>query len=196
MSNELFTIGHSNHTIEEFLSLLRKHSITAVADVRSVPYSQYNPQFNREAIETSLKNNSIGYVFLGKELGARPDDPSCYTQNQVNFNLLTKKKFFINGIHRIIHGIEQNHRIVLMCSEKDPLFCHRTVLICRYLKRFDLEIEHVLYDGQLERHPDTETRLMESTKTEPTLFDQNKEVLINSAYDVQAEKISYVKEGV
>ena len=196
MRKTVFTIGHSNHTIDEFLFLLEKHNITAIADVRSAPYSRFNPQFNKELINTVLTNNRIKYVFLGKELGARPRDESCYTGNQVDFNILKNKAFFVDGINRIIDGIEHDHRIAIMCSEKEPLSCHRTILICRYLKRYDLDIKHILYNGSIESHQEIETRLMHDTKVEPTLFDQDTEVLINSAYDIQSEIISYVKEGV
>lgn len=196
MKNTLFTIGHSNHTVADFLLLLKKYAITVVADVRSAPYSQFNPQFNREAIETSLENDKIRYVFLGKELGARPNDNSCYIGNHVDFEILKQQSFFQDGIRRILEGIENNYRIALMCSEKEPLLCHRTILICRYLKKYNLEINHILFDGSIEKHIDTEARLMHLMKLEPTLFERDTEALISSAYNLQSEKISYTKEGV
>lgn len=85
LQNTLYTVGHSNQSLEEFLSLLQKHAITAVADVRSYPYSKMNPQFNRETLSKELKECGIAYVFLGKQLGARSEDPSCYVEGKVQF---------------------------------------------------------------------------------------------------------------
>ena len=90
----IYTIGHSTHEIENWISLLKRHRIEAVADVRSVPYSRWQPQFNRESLIDSLKTHGIAYVFLGKELGARTDDPECYEDGRVKYRLLAKTKLF------------------------------------------------------------------------------------------------------
>ena len=83
MTNAVYTIGHSTHSIEKLIELLKQQSISAVSDVRSRPYSRMNPQFNRESLKQALRTANIQYVFLGKELGARSEDRRCYRNGQV-----------------------------------------------------------------------------------------------------------------
>ena len=151
MSNQLFTIGHSTHTIEDFIKLLQAHQITAIYDVRSIPYSRFNSQFNREELEQKLFAKDISYVFFGKELGARSDNPACYKNGKVQYDLLTKEPLFKIGLNAVKRGITE-HRAALMCAEKDPLTCHRTILVCRELRSPDIEISHILADASLEAH--------------------------------------------
>lgn len=195
MKYELFTIGHSTHSINEFTGLLQKHSITALCDVRSVPYSQYNPQFNRENLKKELAQHHIAYVFMGKELGPRSENPQCYRNGQVQYNRLAKQAEFIQGLRRLRHGM-QKYRIALLCAEKDPITCHRTILVCRNLRSNDIEIKHILEDGSLENQRDSEKRLMKLHHIEADMFRPEAQC-IEEAYDKQAEKIAYVaKEHV
>ncbi len=188
---EIYTIGHSTHSAEKFIELLSAHSITAIGDVRSSPYSKFNPQFNRETIQKELKNHGISYVFLGKELGPRSDDPACYQDGRVRYGKLAKTDLFLEGIERIKNGIK-SFRIALMCSEKDPVTCHRMILICRNLRSEQTEIKHILEDGTLENNRDSEKRLMQILKIpQAELFDSEEE-LIQRAYNKQGEKIAYV----
>ncbi|WP_333423148.1 DUF488 domain-containing protein [Microcoleus sp. herbarium8] len=157
---ELFTIGHSNQSIESFLLLLKKHEITAVADVRSHPFSRYLPHFNKSEITAFLSAAGIQYVFLGKELGARPEDLSCYdTEGKALYDRIAATPLFSAGIQRLLKGAA-NYKISLMCAEKDPITCHRTILVCHKLKAFNLQIKHILSDGNLESHQDLEARLL------------------------------------
>ncbi|MBE9161869.1 DUF488 family protein [Tychonema sp. LEGE 06208] len=157
---ELFTIGHSNQSIESFLLLLKKHGITAVADVRSHPFSRYLPHFNKSEITAFLSAARIQYVFLGKELGARPEDLSCYdTEGKALYDRIAATPLFSAGIQRLLKGAA-NYKISLMCAEKDPITCHRTILVCHKLKAFNLQIKHILSDGTLESHQDLEARLL------------------------------------
>jgi uncharacterized protein (DUF488 family) len=152
------------------MELLRLQKITAICDVRSVPYSRYNPQFNREHLNKALsKHDDIAYVFMGKELGARSDNPHCYLDGQVQFERLAEEPNFIKGLHRLRNGM-QRYRIALLCAEKDPIMCHRTILICRNLRAEDLEIKHILSDGLIEKHQDAEKRLMQLHKLVPDMF--------------------------
>ncbi|MEG4456370.1 DUF488 domain-containing protein [Microcoleus sp. N9_A1] len=157
---ELFTIGHSNLSIEAFVLLLQKHGITAVADVRSHPFSRYLPHFNKSEITASLSSTGIQYVFLGKELGARPEDLSCYdTSGKALYNRIAATPLFSAGMQRLLKGAA-NYKISLMCAEKDPITCHRTILVCHKLKVFNLQINHILSDGNLESHQHLEERLL------------------------------------
>src|SRR5690242_16269876 len=128
MNETLYTVGHSNRTLEEFLSAIKSHGITAVADVRSQPYSRMHPHFDREALAASLKPEGIAYVFLGKELGARTPDAACYIEGKVQFDRLARTPAFQEGLERVRQGMEP-YRVALLCAEREPLACHRTILV-------------------------------------------------------------------
>lgn len=190
MENKIYTIGYSTFEIDEFIRIIKSHGITAVADVRSSPYSKFKPEFNKKEFQKELKKSDLTYVFLGQELGARVDMPDCYVNNKVDFKLVAQHAFFLNGITRIRTGMEK-YNIVLMCAEKDPITCHRTILICRALRAFKIEILHILENGQIERHSDIEQRLLTLFNLqEPSIFETT-EQRINQAYDLQAERIAY-----
>lgn len=192
--DSLYTIGHSTHAAERAIELLRLHGVTAVADVRSRPYSRMNPQFNRESICDRLKSHGIAYVFLGRELGARSQDPSCYVQGKVQYDLLARTHLFQSGLERVIQGMAA-HRVALMCAEKDPLSCHRAILICRHLVTRGLDIEHILDDGALEHHDEALSRLLkEHGLSETDLFSSRAE-MIERAYAERGRQIAYSKSN-
>ena len=157
---ELFTIGHSNHSIEVFIALLQQHGVTALADVRSHPYSRYLPHFNQTPLKTALFDAGIRYVFLGRELGARPSDPTCYVDGKALYEIIASTELFSQGIQRILKGAE-TYKIALMCAEKDPITCHRAILVGQHLREFTLDINHILRNGNLETHQHLEERLLE-----------------------------------
>ncbi len=138
-SQPVFTIGHSNLEIGKFVALLKQHGIQAIADVRSSPYSQYNPQFNRELLQRALQEKSIAYVFLGRELGARRSERECYLEGRADYELISQTSAFKQGIERLIQGAARM-RIALMCAEKDPIDCHRCLLVSPHLQRRGLQV--------------------------------------------------------
>lgn len=159
IDGNILTIGHSTHTLEAFVVLLRRHHVAALADVRSVPFSRYNPQFNREPLARSLVARGIEYAFLGLELGGRSDDPSCYENGRIRYDRISKTEPFQRGLDRIIHDAA-NRRLALMCAEKEPLACHRALLVARALEARGVGVEHILSDGRLETHFDAMDRLL------------------------------------
>lgn len=188
--NELFTIGYSPHTLDSFLRILVKYQITAVADVRSSPYSQFKPEFNKDSFSNFLKEQNIAYVFLGDYCGARVEDKNCYVNGKVDYNLVSSSSKFKEGLERIKKGMEK-YRIVLMCAEKDPITCHRTILICRNVLTKGIVIKHILSSGMFEEHQDSEQRLMKIFNlNHPDLFRTEKQRL-DDAYSRQGEKIAY-----
>ncbi len=195
MSNELYTIGHSNHTIEKFIDLVSMHYIAVVFDVRSQPYSKFNPQFNQETLEKELKNHNIKYFFLGEELGPRSNDPDCFINGKVQYSSISNTFQFHQGIDRLLIEMESN-RIAIMCAEKDPIICHRTILICRHMRQYDIEIKHILENGEIENNSDAEKRLMKTLsipQEQGDLFSSTEE-RIEKAYDIQGEKIAYTSK--
>lgn len=211
---KMFTIGHSNHSIENFIALLQQHGITAVADVRSSPYSRRFPHFNQAALKKSLASVDIAYVRLGDNLGARPDDRICYVDGMARYDLISATKGFATGLNRLIQGAKQ-YQITLMCAEQDPIVCHRAILICPHLKKTNLEINHIHKNGDLESHECLENRLLKQHNLYKFLLDEQNHVkqlslfdlrpidtvakhlsrqeLLQKAYQLQGEKIAYVE---
>ena len=183
----IFTIGHSNHPIKRFVELLALHSVDAIADVRSMPYSRWQPQFNREPLKAALKEHSIGYVFLGEELGARTNDTACYENGVVRYGKLAKTALFRAGIERVLEG-SRKMAVALMCAEKEPLECHRTILVARELVELGASVSHIHADGGLESHPDAIDRLRGVLKIpESGLIP----VSLETVYAEQEKKIAY-----
>jgi uncharacterized protein (DUF488 family) len=156
----LFTIGHSNHSIKTFIELLQKHEITALVDVRSHPYSRHLPHFCQAQLKNYLEAEKMRYVFLGQELGARPEDRNCYVDGKALYERIAATDLFADGIRRILKGVKSRYKIALMCAEKDPLTCHRTILVCKNLKEYNLDIQHIKSTGDLESHEELENRML------------------------------------
>ncbi len=189
-AHPVFTIGHSTCSLETFIDLLRQHNINIVADVRSDPYSRFNPQFNRETLKSNLKVHGIKYVFLGNELGARSKDQSCYANGRVQFKYLEQTDLFRDGIERVIRGAD-NYCIALMCSEKEPLECHRTILVSRVLAERGVVVEHILADGRLEPHDSAMERLLDMVGLPHQDLFLSRAQLISEAVARQEERIAY-----
>jgi uncharacterized protein (DUF488 family) len=156
----IYTVGHSSQLIEAFIAPLNRHGVEVVADVRSRPYSARFPHFSKEPVRASLSAAGIGYVFLGRELGARREEPECYVDGQASYDKIAKLPAFAAGIQRVLAGA-QRYRVALMCAEQDPLTCHRTILVCHELKKHGVLIKHIRRDGALEDHEQAEQRLVE-----------------------------------
>jgi len=189
---ELFTIGHSTHSWEKFLELLRQHRIEAVADVRSSPYSRRHPQFNRETLQAALRQHGMAYIFLGEELGARRSEPECYVNGRADYALIARTPAFARGLDRLVQDAAKM-RIAMMCAEKDPLDCHRCILVSPRLKERGINVQHIHADGTLESQEDVERRLAQKFNlTKRELFQSDAEIL-GEAYRRQGEKIAYQK---
>jgi uncharacterized protein (DUF488 family) len=190
MSNVVCTIGHSIHSIDRFMALLKQHGITALGDIRSRPYSRMNPRFNRENLKQSLKENDIAYIFLGQELGAQSNDASCYRSGKLQYDRLAQTDLFRQGLERVRVGM-RGYRLALMCAEKEPLECHRTILIARCLEGLQIKVEHILENGSLESQKDALRRLLALLRLpEHDLF-RSRDDMIEEAYRIQGERIAY-----
>ncbi|MFI1706690.1 DUF488 domain-containing protein [Streptomyces griseoruber] len=189
----VFTVGHSTHSSSGFLSLLQKHGITAVADVRSMPISRFAPQFNRYAVERTLSDVDIKYVFLGKELGARTEDLTCYVDGRVRYDLLARTSDFVSGIKRLRNGA-QNERIAVMCTEQEPLDCHRCVLVARVLEGHGITVKHIHGDGHVENHASAMQRLMANFRLDQEDLFRTSAERLQEALDRQEQRIAYVNE--
>jgi uncharacterized protein (DUF488 family) len=146
-SGRIYTIGHGGRTTDELLDLLRKVEVQFVIDVRSAPYSRYQPEFSREPLEGLLAHHGLKYVFMGDDLGGRPKDPDCYTDGKVDYSKCRTKEFFRRGIERIRNAYNQGLRLCLLCSEGKPWQCHRSKLVGAALLDEGIEVLHLLPDG-------------------------------------------------
>ena len=189
----IFTVGHSTHPTESFLSLLKSAGVTAIADVRSSPYSRFNPQFNREPLKEALRSADISYAFLGKELGARSDDPRHYVNGQVCYERLAESPLFKAGLERLLKGAG-GHCIALMCAEKDPVTCHRTILVARALVNAGVGVRHIGPDGEIEEHAAAMSRLMKDLRIDENDLFESPAELTARAYKMQADRIAYERQ--
>lgn len=190
-NNIIYTIGHSNHAIDDFVRLLRQHDISLVVDVRSHPYSQYCPHFNGEQLEAALSRHGLQYVYKGKELGARPDSPSYYEGKKVSFAKLVEGREFQAALKWLLESLPDAN-VALMCAEKDPICCHRMILLGHQLASHDVQVSHIMANGSLEDNRKAELRLVQELKIEPTLFEPQvtQKDLIERAYQEQEKNIS------
>ena len=167
----IYSIGHSNHSLEHFIKLLKQHGIRIVADVRTTPFSRFNQHFNRELLASTLEQAGITYQFHGNTLGGRPDGLHFYdADGHVRYDLLSKSPDFQKGVE----GLKQasiSQRTAMLCSEGDPAQCHRHLLISRVLNQKGLEVIHILQDGSLEPYES----IALSTATQANLFDEGEE---------------------
>lgn len=157
----LFSIGHSNHPLDVFLGLLRRHEIQVLVDVRTQPYSKYTPHFDKRALEASVPQGGMKYLYLGQELGGRPSGEDLYDiEGRVLYSRVAQTPAFLAGIQRLEDGMKR-YRVALLCSEEDPAGCHRHLLIGRVLAPRGIEVTHIRADGSVQ----TEAELEQADQT-------------------------------
>ena len=190
----VFTVGHSNHSWEEFVKLLLQHRIEEVADVRSAPYSRYVAHFNHSELQPALEDIGVGYAYLGGELGGRPADRSCYdADGQVLYDKVAATDAFDDGLLQVMRRAD-DCRMVLLCTEKEPLECHRTLLVANALVGRGVAVEHILSDGEVENHSRAMERLVRLFKLPPDgdMF-RTRDDAINEAMALQAKRVAYTQ---
>ena len=166
--------------------------MTAIADVRTAPYSRRNPQFNREALSEELRSNGFSYVFLGKELGGRPSQPRFYCNGVADYEKMAQTNEFNEGLDRVVNGMKK-YRVALMCSERDPLDCHRCLLVGRALAQRGIRVRHILHEGKVVSHTVIEDALLKlSGRSTDDLFAPRSEQLAK-AYRERAQKVAFVE---
>ena len=166
---DLFTIGHSNLAADRFVGLLKEAGVTAVADVRSVPFSRWCPWFSGRALAERLGQDGIGYLAFGNSLGGRPRDPTLYSDGIADYEAMAASPEFRAGLEQLLHAMTR-HRMCLLCAEREPLDCHRCLLVGRALAERGLSPAHILFDGRIEPHAATEKRLLRLAGGENDLF--------------------------
>jgi len=199
----IYTIGHSNYNRDYFMELLFKFKVNTIVDIRSVPFSKYVPHFNKDNIKSLLNNYGIHHVYMGEELGIIKDNNSLLSKDgYLDFEKVKETELFKNGIIRIRDGFSKGYTIAIMCTEKDPIDCHRSILIGRELHKQKYAIVHILTDGRTETHTQFEGRLLNMyfpIKMQQDLFSiiepsENEAEILNKAYMLRNRDIGYRPE--
>ena len=188
--NRVLTIGHSTLSLETFLAMLERARVTAVADVRSSPFSRRVPHFSRNELRVALKARGIKYVFLGKELGGRPRASNLYCDGVANYEKMAQEPDFLKGIERVISGARR-HTIALMCSEHNPLDCHRCLLVGRALAEQHLSVGHILNNGRVAAQQEIEEKLLTLSGDATDDLFAAREDRLTKAYRQRAKNVAY-----
>lgn len=189
----IWTVGHSTHSYERLLELLRTAGITAVADVRSSPFSRHCPHFSKDALKDELRMDGIAYSFLGKELGGRPTGRQFYRDGVADYERMAQYPDFARGLQRVLEGARK-YRIALMCSEHNPLDCHRCLLVGRALAEQGVRVKHILADSTIVDNRDIEEQLLESEGREGADLFLSPHERLAAAYRKRARKVAYAEQ--
>ena len=175
-SNSIYTIGHSNHSAETFINLLKSHDIQVLIDTRSAPFSRYSPQFNRDSLKAAVQEVGIKYGFYGRQLGGRPDDEDFYDETgRVVYSQVAKSFLFNEGIERLVNGLSK-FRTALLCSEENPSVCHRRLLVSRVLFEQGIDVWHIRGNGCVESEEELRAKEELERSSRCGLFEELEEV--------------------
>lgn len=159
----IYTIGHSTRDVQDLIQVLRTHGVQRVIDIRSVPYSGYSPQYNRESITASLDGAGIQYLFDGERLGARSADPNMYIDDKVSYKKLAHSDLVQSGIRDLVDN-SRSLSVAIMCTERDPLACHRSILVARVIEELGQKVIHIVDAKNSESHDEAIERLLHEEK--------------------------------
>lgn len=197
---KIYTIGHSNYSVEKLLDMLKIYEIDCVIDIRGTPYSKYNVQFNKETIRKTLTDRGYLYIYMGKEFAVQRMNKSSYTkEGYADFEKSMRDEHFLEGIKRLKNGLNKGYKIALMGAMQDPINCHRAILVGRALREKGFNVKHILHEGTLASQEELEERILEkyfSTRNQLTIDallgqEPTKEELIIEAYRKSNREIGY-----
>jgi uncharacterized protein (DUF488 family) len=187
---DLFSIGHSNIPAERFIALLRDAGANVVADVRSTPFSRRFPWFSGKNLAATLAQHGMAYLAYGENLGGRPPSAALYRDGVADYEAMAQRPEFQDALDRLIAEAAQR-RVCLMCAEREPLDCHRCLLVARALAERGLAVGHILHDGTIEPHQATEQRLLAWSGAGDDLFVTGQRERIAAAYRRRARAVAY-----
>lgn len=197
---ELYTIGHSTYPVKNIIQLLQHFNIHYVLDVRSMPYSKYAPQYNKDTLSNTLKSNDITYAYMGKYFGARQLDENYYPEGYLDFELFRGSELFKSGLNNVQKGLEK-YNIALMCTEKNPFDCHRAIMVSRGFELVGINVQHILHDFTSISQEELNNQLLECyfpDRGQITLFDnieKTAEQYLIDAYRERNKEIGYYLHG-
>lgn len=193
MTFELFSIGHSNIPADRFVGMLQSAGVDAVADVRSVPFSRFFPWFSGKPLAARLAAAGIGYSFMGEALGGRPRNDGLYRNGVADYEAMAAQPEFLRARASLIESAARS-RICLLCAERDPLDCHRFLLVSRRLVERGVTIDHILHDGTIEPHDATEQRMLALDDKGCDLFAAGQAERLAAAYRRRAQAVAFRKK--
>lgn len=202
---EIFAIGHSNYTFEVLVSMLKKYDINCVVDIRGVPYSRYNVQFNKEKLEVDIKAQGFTYIYMGREFGIKRETKESYINNlYADFEKVKYEKSFVSGLERLKKGCEMGYRIVLLGAMQEPIRCHRGILLGRALSEIGFDVKYILHEGGLATQDDIEEDLLNkyfSDRNQLSIDNllgiaKSREEMIKEAYKLANKEIGIRAEGI
>jgi uncharacterized protein (DUF488 family) len=185
---DLFSIGHSNIPAERFIAMLRDAGVNAIADARTVPFSRFFPWFSQKALAARLADADIAYAAMGESLGGRPRDANLYRDGVADYEAMAQLPEFRAAIDRLVAA---HSRSCLLCAEREPLDCHRFLLVARHLAEDGLAVGHILHDGSVEPHAATEERLLALEGTDCDLFAAGQAERLAAAYRRRAHAVAF-----
>lgn len=194
--NSVYTIGYTAFPINEFVEVIKNYGIDCVIDVRSSPFSNYYSDYNKDALENTLKQHNILYRNYANEFGARQTNPAFYSGDIVDFDKFIQSEQFLEGVCKIKKGIERGYNFVLMCAEKDPIKCHRSIMLGKGFSNHEFKVKHIISKTEVELQEQLEERLLEmyhQDRFQLKLFgeDQSDPELLEDAYKKQNLAIGY-----
>ena len=189
----ILTIGHSRHSWERFTALLDGAGVEAIADIRTAPRSRFSPQFNKDAMREALAARGVGYIFLGKELGGRPQSQELYTDGVADYEKMAASPEFRLGLDRLMETAARSN-VAAMCSEADPLECHRCLLVGRALAEEGADVRHILASGKIVAHEEVEERLLSlENLAETDLLGSSRVARLAEAYRARSRKFAFAQ---
>lgn len=202
---DIYTLGHSNYTIEKLIDMLKKYNINCVVDIRGTPYSKYNVQFDKEIIRYTLTKAGFIYIYMAKEFAAKRINKESYNEEGYSdFELVVNEKDFLDGIERLKNGCNKGYRIALLGAMQEPIRCHRSILVGRALIKYGFNVKHILDDSSIASQHDIEDMLLNkyfSNRNQITIDDLignslSKEEMIKKAYRLANKEIGYRIENL
>lgn len=202
---DIYTLGHSNYTIEKLIDMLKKYNINCVVDIRGTPYSKYNVQFDKEIIRYTLTKAGFIYIYMAKEFAAKRINKESYNEEGYSdFELVVNEKDFLDGIERLKNGCNKGYRIALLGAMQEPIRCHRSILVGRALIKYGFNVKHILDDSSIASQDDIEDMLLNkyfSNRNQITIDDLignslSKEEMIKKAYRLANKEIGYRIENL
>lgn len=202
---EIFAIGHSNYPYEKLIDMIKKYNVNCVVDIRETPYSKYNIQYNKEDLKESLNKDGFLYIYMGYEFGAKRQTRESYNEERyADFKEVIKEELFKRGVERLKKGIEMGYKIVLLGAMQEPIRCHRSIMVGRYLNKNGFNVRYILHEGDLANQQNIEEELLNKYFSERNQLsidnllgtNKSKDEMIEESYNFANKEIGYRTEKI
>lgn len=202
---EIFAIGHSNYPYDKLIEMIKKYGINCVVDIRETPYSKYNTQYNRESLRENLKSSGFTYVYMGHEFGAKRQTKESYNDDgYADFEKVIKEELFLKGIERITKGLQMGYKIVLLGAMQEPIRCHRSIMLGKYLNEKGFDVKYIMHEGNIVNQNYIEEDLLNKYFSDRNQLsidsllgtDKSREEMIEEGYKLANKEIGYRTENI